>query len=250
MSAPGDDTWLPAREQTPPHHWAPPGPPPAPQGPPRACRTPGAPEPLVRRTSPGHPALPGRSTARPSPRAAGSPAGCGRWCSVLALVIGLIGGVFGRSGLREPPLAARPRGGVTGGLDEAGTVSKAPLQAGNRSVASVAQRAAAQHDADARAVPGQEGRRHRLRASCSTAQGHVITNNHVVADAVDDHGPIEIVDQNGNKYAAQGRRPQPDLRPRRALREGRAGAAAGQPGHPRRCSASATRSSRSARRWG
>src|SRR4029078_1761779 len=32
--------------------------------------------------------------------------------------------------------------------------------------------------------------------------GHFITNNHVVADAVAHHGPIEIVDQNGDKYVA------------------------------------------------
>jgi putative serine protease PepD len=33
-------------------------------------------------------------------------------------------------------------------------------------------------------------------------QGHVITNNHVVADAASDDGPIEVVDQDGNRYDA------------------------------------------------
>ena len=44
-------------------------------------------------------------------------------------------------------------------------------------------------------------------------QGHVITNNHVVADAAEDDGPIEIVDQDGNRYQATvvGRSPVYDL---------------------------------------
>src|SRR4029453_10496183 len=44
-------------------------------------------------------------------------------------------------------------------------------------------------------------------------QGHVITNNHAVADAVSDDGLIEIVDQDGNRYQATvvGRSPVYDL---------------------------------------
>jgi putative serine protease PepD len=44
-------------------------------------------------------------------------------------------------------------------------------------------------------------------------QGHVITNNHVVEDAAEGDGPIEIVDQNGNRYKAEvvGRSPVYDL---------------------------------------
>ena len=44
-------------------------------------------------------------------------------------------------------------------------------------------------------------------------QGHIITNNHVVADAAADDGPIEIVDQDGNRYDATivGRSPVYDL---------------------------------------
>ena len=43
--------------------------------------------------------------------------------------------------------------------------------------------------------------------------GHYITNNHVVADAVEHGGPIEIVDQKGDKYDAEvvGRSPTYDL---------------------------------------
>ena len=44
-------------------------------------------------------------------------------------------------------------------------------------------------------------------------QGHFITNNHVVADAAENDGPIEVVDQDGNRYVATlvGRSPTYDL---------------------------------------
>ena len=48
-------------------------------------------------------------------------------------------------------------------------------------------------------------------------EGHVITNNHVVEQAAEDDGPIEIVDQDGNRYEADGRRPLAGLRPRGPL---------------------------------
>ena len=70
-------------------------------------------------------------------------------------------------------------------------------------------------------------------------QGHVITNNHVVADAAADDGPIEIVDQDGNRYDATRRRPQPGLRPRRALRRRRPGGSSRPRSAPRRRCASA-----------
>ena len=79
--------------------------------------------------------------------------------------------------------------------------------------------------------------------------GHVITNNHVVAERPPHDGPIEIVDQDGDRYDATvvGRSPVYDLAvlyvkgaPR--LPPGRAWA------RPVRCG-SATRSSPSARRW-
>ena len=44
-------------------------------------------------------------------------------------------------------------------------------------------------------------------------QGHFITNNHVVADAAENDGPIEVVDQDGNRFVATlvGRSPTYDL---------------------------------------
>ena len=81
-------------------------------------------------------------------------------------------------------------------------------------------------------------------------QGHVITNNHVVADAAADDGPIEIVDQDGNRYDATvvGRSPVYDLAvlyvPEATRRSSRPRSA------PRRRCGSARASSRSAPRSG
>ncbi len=45
------------------------------------------------------------------------------------------------------------------------------------------------------------------------SQGHFVTNNHVVADAAENDGPIQVVDQEGNSYDATvvGRSPTYDL---------------------------------------
>ena len=82
------------------------------------------------------------------------------------------------------------------------------------------------------------------------SQGHIITNNHVVEQAAEDDGPIEIVDQDGNRYDATvvGRSPVYDLAV--LYVRGGQGPAAGRPRRrPGPCT-SATPSSRSARRSG
>ena len=45
------------------------------------------------------------------------------------------------------------------------------------------------------------------------AEGHIVTNNHVVASAAEEDGPIEVVDTDGNRYPAElvGRSPVYDL---------------------------------------
>ena len=53
------------------------------------------------------------------------------------------------------------------------------------------------------------------------AEGHIITNNHVVASAAEDDGPIEVVDTDGNRYSAELVGPQPGLRPGGPVRRGR-----------------------------
>jgi putative serine protease PepD len=207
LRASGDDSWMPPREQPPPHAWTPPGPPPAPQSSPYAAE----PEPARASYVPlGTQSYPVQHRAPDPPR--GRVSG---WVwplvSVLALVIGLIGGVFGGAAY-ENIRSNSTEGRVSGGLGEAGTVSKAPLRPGNRSVASVAQRLL---PSTIQVLAQYQGRKDGATGSgfVLDRSGHYITNNHVVADAVENHGPIEIVDENGDKYDAKvvGRSPTYDL---------------------------------------
>ena len=73
--------------------------------------------------------------------------------------------------------------------------------------------------------------------------GHFITNNHVVADAAEHDGPIEIVDQNGDTYDADGGRPQPVYDLAVLYVQGRPAAAPGRLGASQAARASATGSS-------
>ena len=131
--------------------------------------------------------------------------------AVLALVLGLVGGVVGGLTYDSINQATSP-GGVSSGLDGVDTVSLPPLEQDNGSVAAVAQtllpstvQIAAEYDGDAGAATGS--------GFVLDRQGHVITNNHVVADAAGDDGLIEIVDHDGNRYTATvvGRSPVYDL---------------------------------------
>jgi len=131
--------------------------------------------------------------------------------AALALVIGVIGGVFGGA-VYENLHSHSTEGQVSGGLADAGTESKAPLSSHNRSVASVAERLL---PSTVQVLAQYQGRKDGATGSgfVLDRSGHFITNNHVVADAVEHDGPIEIVDQNGDKYVAKvvGRSPTYDL---------------------------------------
>jgi putative serine protease PepD len=126
-------------------------------------------------------------------------------------VIGVIGGVFGGAAY-ENLHDSSTEGRVSGGLTDSGTVSKAPLPSTNHSVASVAQRLL---PSTIQVLAQYQGRKDGATGSgfVLDRSGHYITNNHVVADAVENHGPIEIVDQNGDEYDAKvvGRSPTYDL---------------------------------------
>ena len=119
---------------------------------------------------------------------------------VLALVLGLVGGAFGSLLLER--LTDDTPGLVSGGLDDVDTVTAAPLPDDNGSVAAVAQQLLPSTVQISAEYQGQKG-----GATGSgfvlDRQGHIITNNHVVADAAKDDGPIEIVDQDGNRYEAR-----------------------------------------------
>jgi putative serine protease PepD len=129
----------------------------------------------------------------------------------LALVVGLVGGALG--GLVYDRVTDRNDAGtVSSGLQGVDTVSVPPLESDNGSVAAVAEsllpstvQISAEFDGESGAATGS--------GFVLDRQGHVITNNHVVADAASDDGSIEIVDQDGNRYKATvvGRSPVYDL---------------------------------------
>jgi putative serine protease PepD len=191
--------WLPPREQTPPHHWTPPGP-----------ASYGVPE-ETQHTYPPPGTRPYPVQHRPPAARERVPGWVWPVVSVLALVIGVIGGVFGGAAY-ENWHTNSTEGQVSGGLADAGTESKAPLPLGNHSVASVAQRLL---PSTVQVLAEYQGKEAGATGSgfVLDRSGHYITNNHVVADAVEHDGPIQVVDQNGDKYVAKvvGRSPTYDL---------------------------------------
>ncbi len=128
----------------------------------------------------------------------------------LALVLGAVGGAGGA--LLLDRMTDDTPGLVSGGLDDVDTVSTAPLPADNGSIAAVAEQLLPSTVQISAEYDGQKG-----GATGSgfvlDRQGHIITNNHVVAEAAEGDGPIEIVDQDGNRYKATvvGRSPVYDL---------------------------------------
>jgi putative serine protease PepD len=128
----------------------------------------------------------------------------------LALALGLFGGAVGS--LLVQGLFDETPGLVSGGLDGVDTVSAPPLPAENGSVTAVAQQVlpstvqiSAEFDGEAGGATGS--------GFVLDRQGHVITNNHVVESAVEGDGPIEVVDQDGNRFDAEvvGRSPVYDI---------------------------------------
>ena len=162
-------------------------------------------------------ATPGSAPSAAAPTYAGprrSPArsrcGSGRPSPCLALVLGVLGGLAG--GAIQDVLASRP-GTNDNGLDGVDTQTAAAAGGRQRLGRRGRPDAAAEHRPDRR--PSTTARQGGATGSgfVLDRQGHVITNNHVVADAADDDGPIEVVDQDGNRYEATvvGRSPVYDL---------------------------------------
>ena len=126
--------------------------------------------------------------------------------ALLALVVGLVGGAIGGS------LADDDTSGGSGPRVELPVRTQAPLPADNESIAAVA----------AKLLPStvQIIAEYKGRAQGATGSGfvfdragHVITNNHVVAEAAADKGPIDVIDQEGKHHKATvvGRSPVYDL---------------------------------------
>ena len=134
--------------------------------------------------------------------------------AVLALALGLAGGVAGSViyNRTSDESSASDGSGTGRGLNTTSVQTSAPIKGGKTSVAAVAQallpstvQIAAEYDGQAAGATGS--------GFVIDDAGHVITNNHVVEQAADDDGPIEIVDQDGNRYEATvvGRSPVYDL---------------------------------------
>ncbi len=113
-------------------------------------------------------------------------------CLVLGIGGGVIGGVVARSG----------SGGSTADVFKVQQRTAAPLPPDNSSIASVAQKLLpstvqiiAEYDGQARGATGS--------GFVFDTFGHIITNNHVVAQAAKDNGNIEVVDQDGKHSKAK-----------------------------------------------
>lgn len=198
--APGSgDSWLPPTAQPRPMQWDAP----RPAGGPAPYAQP-YPQPYPQPYGQPYPAPPAAPRGR-------VPAWVWPVVSVLALVVGVVGGVVGsvvHDQLQEESGSAL----LGSGLAEDAVRTDPPLDVADGSVAAVAQellpstvQIRAELDGEAGGATGS--------GFVLDARGHVVTNNHVVADAAEEDGEIEIVDQDGNRYDAEvvGRSPVYDL---------------------------------------
>ena len=117
--------------------------------------------------------------------------------SVLALVLGVAGGAVAGA------LVADDDGGGTGsgGVLEVERRTAPPLDTDNTSIAAVSAKVLpstvqiiAEYDGKPQGATGS--------GFVFDKQGHVITNNHVVAEAAGDDGPIEVIDHDGRHMTA------------------------------------------------
>ena len=127
----------------------------------------------------------------------------------LALLLGLTGGFLGALGYDELNDGSSS---FDGGLDEVRTQEAAPLDADNGSIPAVAQ---ALLPSTVQIIAAFEGEDEGATGSgfVLDLEGHVVTNNHVVAAAAQDGGPIKVVDSEGVRHDATvvGRSPVYDL---------------------------------------
>jgi putative serine protease PepD len=141
------------------------------------------------------PYAPQQPPTPPRPEKARVPAWMLPAVAVLATVLGLTGGVLGAS--------------LMNGNDDVGpggvlTVERrtaAPLPPDNDSIAAVAAKVL---PSTVQIVAEYQGKDQGATGSGFVLddKGHVITNNHVVAEADQDDGPIDVIDQQGNHMKA------------------------------------------------
>jgi putative serine protease PepD len=132
--------------------------------------------------------------------------------AAMALVVGTIGGVVGGIGYSQwDDDPADERASAPTGVDYSDLNTQPPLEKPG-TVARVAQEVL---PSTVQIIAEFEG----VAAGATGSgfvlddEGHIVTNNHVVADAAENDGPIEIVDQDGNRQNATvvGRSPVYDL---------------------------------------
>jgi putative serine protease PepD len=189
---------------------------PQPSAPPPTWRPPAPPSP-THYPPPGTRPMPEWPVDRPAMHAAPRARVSG-WVwpmvTVLALVLGVVGGIAGS--VVHDRITDDPGGPVAEsqgpGLESSGIRTGTPLDAEDTSIAAVAAellpstvQVVAEYDGDASGATGS--------GFVLDRSGHVVTNNHVVEQAAENEGPIEVVDQKGNRYDATvvGRSPVYDL---------------------------------------
>ena len=116
----------------------------------------------------------------------------------LALVVGLVGGIGGAA-LQEE--LSSSNGTVSGGLDGVRTQEAAPLESDNGSVSAVAQ-ALLPSTVQILAQSGGESGDATGSGFVLDREGHVVTNNHVVASAAEGDGSIIVIDHEGERHEA------------------------------------------------
>jgi putative serine protease PepD len=116
--------------------------------------------------------------------------------AVMALVLGLTGGAIGGA-----IVSSGNGGGNAGGVLKVQRRTAPPLPADNISIPSVAAKVLpstvqiiAEYDGDSKGATGS--------GWVFDKQGHILTNNHVVAQAAANGGPIEVIDQSGRHFKA------------------------------------------------
>ncbi|HXH81253.1 S1C family serine protease [Nocardioides sp.] len=118
--------------------------------------------------------------------------------AALSLLLGLTGGFLGALGYDQ--LDDGPSR-FDGGLESVQTRNSAPLDADNGSIAAVAEELL---PSTVQILAAFEGEDEGATGSgfVLDREGHVVTNNHVVAAAAEDDGPIKVVDSLGVRHDA------------------------------------------------
>jgi putative serine protease PepD len=137
----------------------------------------------------------------PGSHSAGHPARrrLGIGSALLVLLIG-VGGGFGGSAVYDSLADNEAAGPYAGGLADVETVELPPVEDGG--VQAVAEALLPSTVQIVSSLDGQTG-----GATGSgfvlDRQGHIVTNNHVVASAAEDGGAIQVIDFDGNVYEAE-----------------------------------------------